>query len=273
MLTQAAPALVNALSGSLPDNAVRALMQAIGNCTQPLSHRGAVNLGPRSPGETGPGSWGGGAWNPFDYPDLMPDSSAAHGRPDMVDVPGWGSPGGWGSTNYGGDTFNFPINQNFSLNNFYGGPSVYNAGDQFTNNSYTTNQKVTNQIDARRINVQVINGRPVRGDAGPQGVAGVAGEAGEDGGFGGVNVRYAVVGPYLRPQPGPDTVTVLRDVSLGGVIDIEYVKDVTWDPEICDIVKTFDTVGIPTTIRKTPQRVAKGGNKTGGPQRVVDRVV
>ena len=273
MLTQAAPALVNALSGSLPDNAVRALMQAIGNCTQPLSHRGPINLGPRSPGETGPGSWSGGAWNPFDYPDLMPDSSAAHGRPDMVDVPGWGSPGGWGSTNYGGDTFNFPINQNFSLNNFYGGPSVYNAGDQFTNNSYTTNQKVTNQIDARRINVQVINGRPVRGDAGPQGVAGADGVDGQDGGDGGVIARYTVVGQYLRPLPGDGLVPVVENVTMDGVVDIQYVKDVTWDPEICDIVKTFDTIGVPTALKKKMLRVAKGGNRVGGPHRVVARVV
>jgi hypothetical protein len=267
MLTQSAPAIVNALSGVLPDNAVRALMQAIGNCTQPLSHRGAVNFAPNTPGESGPGSWSGGAWNPFDYPELMPDSSAAHSRPGMVDVPGWGAPGGWGSSNYGGDTFNFPINQNFNLNNFYGGPNVYNSGDQYTNNSYTTNQTVANQIDARSINVQVINGRPVRGDAGPQGRLGERGQDGMDGDGGAGVASFTNIGQYLMPGPWK---TFLQDVRLEGVIDIEYVTGVTCNEDGTLGVVT-DTIGIPTTLAKTWGTV-RGGGGFGGPHRVVRNV-
>ena len=42
MYTQSAPSLMNALSGYLPDAAVRAVVQALGNCQQPLAHRGEV---------------------------------------------------------------------------------------------------------------------------------------------------------------------------------------------------------------------------------------
>jgi len=40
--TQAAPQIVKALAGVLPDGAVRQLMQALGNCNQPFTSRGPV---------------------------------------------------------------------------------------------------------------------------------------------------------------------------------------------------------------------------------------
>jgi hypothetical protein len=169
---------------------------------------------------------------------------------------------------YGGDTFNFPINRNFELNSFFGGPNVYNAGDQYTNNSYTNNHTVTNQIDARRINVQIINGRPLVGPAGPQGIPGVNGVDGIDGMDGLVNAEYTTIGPYARPGA---TTSVLRDVRLDGIVDITYVTGVTFDSATCTLSVSTDTVGIPTALAKTRALAARPG-QPGGPTRVVRRV-
>jgi hypothetical protein len=104
-------------------------------------------------------------------------------------------------------------------------------------------------------------------------VAGAAGADGQDGVDGGVRARYTVVGPYLRPLDGDGKVPVVQNVAMDGVIDIEYVTGVTFNPDTCDVVVTTETIGIPTSLKKTMLPVAKGGNKTGGPHRVVDRVV
>jgi hypothetical protein len=176
MLTQSAPAIVNALSGVLPDNAMRALVQALGNCNQPLAHRGSVSLSPGKRSEAGPGFVNGNAWNPQSYESLLPTQESADG----VDVPGWDSPGGWGSSNYYGDNFDFRTNSEFSINNYNGGPNFYNAGDQYVDNSYsnTVNSQTTNTTN---LNVTNINGVPIQGPGGPAGRKGERGERGERG--------------------------------------------------------------------------------------------
>jgi hypothetical protein len=179
MLTQSAPAVFKALSGVLPDAAIQALVQAVGNCNQPLAHRGPISLSPGHLRESGPGYMQGGRWNPQDYSSLLPTQESARG----VDVPGWDSPGGWGSSNYYGDTFNFPTNQEFSISQYYGGPNVYNAGDQYTDNSYSNTVNTTN-VNTKNINVTKINGRPIAGPGGPQGQRGERGERGLDGAAG-----------------------------------------------------------------------------------------
>lgn len=156
--TQSMPALARALAGYLPDAAVRQLMQALGNCNQPYTSRGAQNFqGAEQIGNTN-GVYGGGPWNPADYPTLLPPA----GSPGQYDVAG---PGGWqggnfygGSSNinnYGGNTFLFPTNQEFNLNNYYGGP-ILNVGG---NSSF-------NNINATNINVSYINSVAVDGGGG-----------------------------------------------------------------------------------------------------------
>lgn len=146
--TQSMPALARALTGVLPDGAVRQLMQALGNCNQPYTSRGVQNF--QAPEQLGNnnGVYSGGPWNPSDYPGLIPDA----GSPGQTVIPG---PGGWTGgnyyggannvSNYGGNSFYFPTSQEFSLNNYYGGP-IMNVGGNSTFNNITTNNITTNNI-------------------------------------------------------------------------------------------------------------------------------
>jgi hypothetical protein len=63
MLTQLMPAMAQAMQGISSDQAARQLMQALGNCGQPLAHRGpvAVAPGPRGGGGALGGAQGGGS--------------------------------------------------------------------------------------------------------------------------------------------------------------------------------------------------------------------
>lgn len=270
MLTQSAPAIINALAGTLPPTAIRALTQALGNCNQPLSHRGPINFGITDPRETGPGYNSGGRWNPLDYGDLLPN--AGNIGPGGAVLPGWNPPGAWNTSNYYGDTFQFPVNQEFTLNNYYGGPNVYNAGDQYTNNSYTNNH-VANTIDARRINVQVINGVPVGGPAGPQGFRGADGADGAN-----VNVNFDLtvsrenIGPYLKPLFGGSPFV---DVMDGLAIETDTIgvpTTVTFDPETCSVsLGGVIDIAYVTAVRR--RGVAPLRNVArGGPHRVVRNV-
>jgi hypothetical protein len=112
MFTQAMPALVNAMSGSMSQNAIRQLMQVLGNCNQPLEHRGPISVNP-SPLQSERGVYDGGRWDPMAF-NVPPVSSGAAG-------------GGGGSLNFfqggglGGGQFGF---------------SVINGGSIFNNNSF-----------------------------------------------------------------------------------------------------------------------------------------
>jgi len=164
MFTQSMPQLAQALSGALPEDALRQLMQALGNCQQPLTHRGAVNLIP--PTTTGVGALQRrGTWNPADYQGLLPNA----GSQGYVDTPGAGG----NTTNnnvtnkYGGGTFNFPMDQNFNTNNYYGGDNFTVLGNTYFSNITTNNINIT------------------------QGGGGVTFGGGGPGGF-----------PYPQPDPG-----------------------------------------------------------------------
>jgi hypothetical protein len=112
MFTQAMPALVNAMSGSMPQNAIRQLMQVLGNCNQPLEHRGPISIN-TSPRQSERGVYDGGRWDPMAF-NVPPVSSGAVG-------------GGGGSLNFfqggglGGGQFGF---------------NVVNGGSIFNNNSF-----------------------------------------------------------------------------------------------------------------------------------------
>lgn len=236
MLTQSAPALINALAGVLPDRAARALTQALGNCNQPLAHRGPVSLSPARPQEAGPGYLSGGRWNPQSYQSILPTQESAYG----VDVPGWDSPGGWGSSNYYGDTFNFPTNQEFTLNSYFGGPNLYNAGDQYVSNNYS-NTVNTNTTNTTNLNVTNINGVPVLGPAGPQGRRGERGERGERGGGGQgyVLAKSPISLQVLTGQIKTSLDPAGNDFVKFNTAEIQlYTGEATVDPETCKVTLT-----------------------------------
>lgn len=165
MFTQSAPALIQTLTGSLPPAVVQQLAQAIGNCAQPLTHRGPVNFSPAAPNQSGPGYVTGGRWSPQDpgLQELLGKIFDLLGT--NVDVPGWNNPGGWNSYNYGGDSFSFPLSQEFNTSEYYGGPNVYNGGDTYNNNSYS-NTVNTTEVNTTNINTTTINNFPPPGGGG-----------------------------------------------------------------------------------------------------------
>jgi len=223
--TQSMPALVKALTGVLPDGAVRSLMQALGNCNQPYASRSAQNF--QEPEQLGNvnGVYAGGRWNPSQYPGLLPSA----GSPGFVDIPGGG---GWqggdyygGNTNvnnYGGTSFFFPTSQEFALNNYYGGP-ILNVGGNSTFNT----------IDATNINVSYINNTFVGGGGGTvvSGGGGTGatpiplplpgGAPGSGPGFG-----VPVVLPGF-PGGGPLTGEAAQNVTLSGWVEVEIPTDGT----------------------------------------------
>ena len=148
MNSQAMPALAQALTGVIPDQAVRALMQALGNCQQPVTSRSDVNFQPnlqanfQGQRRSDLGTLPGGRWNQNSIPQGMIPTMSEYaqytslnfdqfGRNQMVDIP---RPPGF-TTNaftsnfYGGAQFNFPTDQTFILNNVFGGPSFNFGGN------------------------------------------------------------------------------------------------------------------------------------------------
>lgn len=72
MLTQLMPALARSLGNTLNQNDLRSLMQVLGNCNQPLQHRGPVNMAPTLPqfGASG-GMYNGDYWNWDEYNNIV----------------------------------------------------------------------------------------------------------------------------------------------------------------------------------------------------------
>lgn len=144
MNTQAMPALAQALAGVLPDQSVRALMQALGNCQQPVESRGGLNV-QQPVYTTGTGLVSPGQWSPSSVPaGYLPTSSALARRMpfsavptfqlyqtfspvDIPSPPGF-STGAYTSNFYGGAQFAFPIDQTFTINNVFPGPTANYGG-------------------------------------------------------------------------------------------------------------------------------------------------
>jgi hypothetical protein len=248
MLTQAAPAVVKALVESLPEQAVRALTQAIGNCNQPLTHRGPLNIQPYVYGNRR-GVYTNQRWNPADYKGILPNA----GESDNVDLPGYNA-GDWNSVNYAGGNFFFPTDQYFDESNFYGGPTTNIGGD--------TNFET---INATTINVTNVNTTNINGGA-----------PGGGGGFG-PNLPTAPdpgvpgdpnYGPPIYPPVGggsggfgyrSETLRYLRDARLKaeGVSvmkattaseptfeDVTVVTDVWFVPETCEVASSTQTIRV-----------------------------
>jgi hypothetical protein len=260
MFTQSMPALAQALSGALPEAALRQLMQSLGNCQQPLTHRGSVNFQP--PEATGAGGLARpGAWKTSDYRDLLPNA----GQDVFVDMPGYGGGGGITNTNnYDGNQFSFPINQDFNYTNYFGGDTFNVAGDSTFNNTFNNNI-TTSTLTTNNINATYINNTYV-GQAGRDGVDGAAGAAGRDGI---TTVIFADGGGGGGRGGSRDTkkiITAIEDQATG-FVSVPKVsgltvknKAVTVNTENTDVeINTKGTVSVPYVSSAT----TKSGSATG----------
>lgn len=162
MLTQAMPALVKALSGVLPPAALKQLTQALGNCNQPLTHRGDVQITPPQlttrnglvsgfqngglPGATG--------WSPQQYSNFLPQAGVRN-QWSQYDIAGFSNQNIWNQSNYGGNTFNLPLNQSFAVNQYFGSPTFVISG------MLTSSGVNTGTIGATGGEIPVLNGAPV----------------------------------------------------------------------------------------------------------------
>lgn len=188
MLTQSTPSIIAALQKVMPPAALKQLTQALGNCGQPLTHRGPVNLQPSLPPQAGGRGVYGGAgadgnpsntWNTQYYSPLISYNEQA-----FYDIPGFG-PGGTTTNNYYGDNFSFPTTNVYNITNNY---SNTIGGGTFIPGIVTDQPIRTipglDGLDGRDgfdgfDGLGGFDGRDGRdGAAGAAGEAGVAGEAG-----------------------------------------------------------------------------------------------
>lgn len=209
MLTQAMPALASALQGVMPEAAVRQVMQALGNCNQPLEHRGPVSFRPSDQfRQSEPGVYRGGAWNPNEYQSLVDAPQALNNR-GFVDTPYTQNRYGdsiYETTNnhFGGDNFLLNTSAEFASNFFQtffviGQPG---GGASFPNQNNFAFQGGSSSLSFG--DTGSYYGRDgVDGAAGLNGVDGAPGANGIDGARG--RDGFGVIGPAGRPgEPGRD---------------------------------------------------------------------
>lgn len=182
MLTQSMPAVIDALRSVLSPGEMQNLTQALGNCQQPLSHRGSVNFAPGTPPQKN-GVYTHSPWNPQQNSSFFP-SGASHGNVDIG-----GMQANWNSGNRYDSQFLFKTDQFFTTNGFYGGPQHYVQNhahfDYITNQTFEGDNLTTEDITVNN----TINGEPIAG------IPGAAGGAGRDGRPG---------APGFPGQPGRD---------------------------------------------------------------------
>lgn len=149
MNTQSMPALAQALAGSLPDSAVRALMQALGNCQQPVQSRATNSFSPSY--TTGSdGLVRNGTWNPSAVPSSYLPTASQVGEnyygpsvgdyianfqfyADIPQPPGF-STAPFTQNFYEGAQFSFPMSQQFSITNAFPAPTNYFGGSTYMEN-------------------------------------------------------------------------------------------------------------------------------------------
>ena len=250
MFTQSMPALAQALSGALPEAALRQLMQSLGNCQQPLTHRGAINLQP--PGTTGAGGLARpGTWRVSDYTNIMPKA----GDNVFVDMAGDQYNRTDNSHNYDGNNFSFPLNQDFNYNNYYGGDTFNVAGNSNFDNS-THNTLNAGDLNVRKISIiNRTNNYTTIIDGDSDGGGGGNFPGGGGGFFPGPGFPMPGV-----PLPAENRVaTYLKDVTVTGSVDAPTVdsakiKDST-------VTLTPGTKTVPLTVTGTVEvPVAKSGS-------------
>jgi hypothetical protein len=222
MLTQAMPAVVRALQGSLPPTALKQLTQALGNCNQEVTQRGDVNVSPdawtninNNNGVYG-GGGGGGGWNPNDYRDLVTNGGLLTNNNSNI-------PNSYNNQN----AFDFSTRQEFATNNFYGGDIQNYAGDVNITNL------ITNNITTNNINV---TGGPQGdpGESGPPGQPGADGRDGRDGRDGAPGGGLPGGVRQLRLQ------YVREVVSKPRIHRLQIPTAVNFNAETCEVSLQYD---------------------------------
>lgn len=232
MNTQAMPALAQALAGVLPDQSVRALMQALGNCQQPVESRGGLNV-QQPVYTTGTGLVTPGQWSPSSVPAgyLPTSSSLARRMPfsaaptfqlyqtfspvDIPSPPGF-STGAYTSNFYGGAQFAFPIDQTFTINNVFPGTTAnYGGATNFQFAAGDTLNFRHAMFDSLTIGGTTIYGSPITfgggfgqpggpGSPGSRGMPGQPGAVGTPGrpGVAGIPGSPGIGSPGTPGRPG-----------------------------------------------------------------------
>jgi hypothetical protein len=243
MFTQAMPAYIDALRQAVPANAVGPMAQALGNCAQPLTHRGGLNFAaPIRPNQNG--TFGSGAWNPANYQNLFPGSGGQYNQGsyhNQVDLGGMNVT--WNEGNRYDSQFFFPTNQVFTQNQFFGGPTVHVSGGQQID--YITNEYFDGDtVNVNNVTTQTMNGDPVAGPQGPPGAAGRDGQRGAPGAPGGFfNAlppgRFGTI-RYLTGRPTIDTIDervarkhrYIKDALIRPAVSVQIPTDAIRGGEI-----------------------------------------
>ena len=214
MLTQAMPAVVRALQGTMPSAALKQLTQALGNCNQEVVQRGDVNVSPDAWTNVNNrnGAYNGDAWNPNDYRNLVTNG-------DLINN---------GGQNANQNAFDFSTRQAFETNSFYGGGIQNYAGNVNISNLYTEN------ITTRKITVT--GGGD--GDPGDPGEPGPPGQPGIDGqGRAGFNGAPGFPGRRGRPDNQLVVVNVGKKKK-----SVRVLAGVTFDPYSCELHYAFTDI-------------------------------
>lgn len=267
MLTQAIPSLVTALSQALPQNVVSQIASALGQCAAPVTHRAGMNVQPNTYQQAinRNGTYPGGGWNPSDFPGLLPSMEQIGNLgvfnnqqlQNFVDVNNYSSDNS--SHYYGGSNFNFPTTNDFSISEYYGGPTNYFGGNTQFTNTFSTNVNTTN-INTTTINGEAAPGTPgARGPAGPAGSAGAAGQNGASGAPGRPGFPGASGLPGGRGLTGAAgrAGTAGRDGKDGDNYDVRYedkqipITVYEFNPSTCssDPVESTITIQVPVMKR------------------------
>jgi len=241
MLTQTMPALANAMSGVMPPNALRQLMQALGNCNQPLEHRGPIAI-TASPRQSARGVYDGAQWDPRQFQQLA-DAFNIWNNLAFVDST-------VNNKIFTGDTFTFPSTNQFITNTFpttivWGTPGTPGTpGAPGTPGGGAAGGGVDGRDgrdgrDGIAIGGTGPAGRP--GEAGRSGRDGAAGAPGRDGLPGGVFGQggYELVAGKGRQINVPITVLESKTVEASKYRAYVTVPLTTYkaafDPESCEV--------------------------------------
>ena len=211
MLTQAMPAVVRALQGTMPSAALKQLTQALGNCNQEVVQRGDVNVSPDAWTNVNNrnGAYNGDAWNPNNYRNLVTNGDLINNINNQ-------------------NAFDFSTRQEFATNSFYGGDIQNYAGDVNISNLNTEN--------ITTVNLTVTGGGD--GDPGDPGEPGPPGQPGVDGqGRAGLNGAPGFPGGRGRPDKQLVVVNVGKKKK-----SVRVLAGVTFDPTSCELHYAFTDI-------------------------------
>jgi hypothetical protein len=214
------------------------LTQALGNCVQPLTHRGSLNIQPNVLGNRR-GVYTGKNWSSSKYADILPTA----GSEAFADIPGYRA-GDWNSVNYDGSQFYFPTDNHFNTSNFYGGDTTNIGGDTNFQNINTQNMTVHNLTVTGGTSGGGVDGRDGdRGEPGPPGDPGSVEPISPPGGGGQGQLGYPsetvrfVTGLKPGGSGNPRVIKIKSTTS-----SVEVVTGATFDAESCSIQLATTTI-------------------------------